>query len=104
MSDTAPTSPQHTFAQAIWSAAGGDPTLLDRLSFQGSGELPSFFAVSDLAAASIGAAALAIAELVAAGGGAAVPAVSVDRRLASGWYSESIRPIGWELPPPWDPI
>jgi hypothetical protein len=92
------------FANAIWLGAGGDLALLDRVSFHGAGELPSIFAVSDLAAASIGAAALAVAELIAAGERTEVPPVEVDRRLASVWYGETIRPIGWELPPPWDPI
>jgi len=30
--------------------------------------------------------------------------VSVDRRLASFWFSSSIRPTGWQVPPLWDPV
>jgi crotonobetainyl-CoA:carnitine CoA-transferase CaiB-like acyl-CoA transferase len=97
-------SSTHDFAHAIWSGAGGNPAMLDRVSFHGDRELPSIFAVSGLAAASVGAAALAVAELIAAGERAEAPEVDVDHRLASVWYGESIRPIGWELPPPWDPI
>lgn len=75
----------------------------DRVTVAGHGELPSVFAVSDLAAGSTGAAAAAIAALIAAGG-AGRPAVTVDRRLASFWFETSLRPIGWETPPAWDPI
>src|SRR5262249_10894292 len=32
------------------------------------------------------------------------PSLTVDRRLASFWFGLSIRPIGWSLPAPWDPI
>ncbi|MEO9901686.1 CoA transferase [Nisaea sp.] len=69
----------------------------------GSGTLPSAYAVTDLAAASIAAAGEAIAELIAARHDAA-PAVDVDRRLASFWYKSSLRPDGWELPAPWDSV
>jgi hypothetical protein len=44
-------------------------------------------------------AALAVADFV----GEASP-VTVDRRLASGWFGFSIRPQGWSPAPPWDPI
>jgi crotonobetainyl-CoA:carnitine CoA-transferase CaiB-like acyl-CoA transferase len=59
--------------------------------------------VTDLAAASIAAAGLAISELIARAGGVA-PSVAVDRRLASFWFGTSLRPQGWAPPPPWDPI
>jgi len=75
----------------------------DAVRLEGEGALPSYYAVSDLAAASVGAAALALREvIVALGGGAA--AVRVDRRLASLWFGWSIHPIGWERPPPWDAV
>jgi hypothetical protein len=73
------------------------------VSFTGSGDLPSVFAVSDLAAGAIAAAGLAVAELVAARGSSA-PKVRVDRRLASFWFQTTLRPDGWSIPPPWDPI
>jgi CoA-transferase family III len=89
----------------IWAALGGDVAKVAGLDFTGTGDLPSVFAVSELAAASVGAAALAAAELIAAGnGGGPPPKVSVDRRLSSMWFSSSIRPQGWKSPPPWDPI
>ena len=68
-----------------------------------AGALPSTFAVTDLAAASIGAAGQAVAQLIEQQTGR-LPSVSVDRRLASLWFSSSIRPVGWQVPPLWDPV
>ncbi len=87
----------------IWRALGGAPRSIDKINFVGEGDLPSIFAVSDLAAASIGAAALAADELIGARH-REVPAVTVDRRLASMWFGWSIRPQGWKLPPVWDAL
>ncbi len=67
------------------------------------GSLPSVFAVSDLAQASVGAAAASLARWVALDGGAK-PASTVDRDLASAWFAFSIRPMGWELPAVWDAV
>ncbi|WP_236203093.1 CoA transferase [Pseudomonas protegens] len=69
----------------------------------GQGALPSAFAVTDLASASIAAAGQAVAELLYSQT-ERLPEVSVDRRLASFWFASSIRPQGWSLPSPWDPI
>ncbi|TGD98620.1 CoA transferase [Methylobacterium nonmethylotrophicum] len=69
----------------------------------GTGALPSIFPVSDLAAASVAAAGLALAELVEARFGKR-PGVAVDRRLAGQWFARSLAPQGWEPPPPWDPV
>ena len=85
----------------IWSALGGAPGWLEMAAVQGVGDLPAVFAVSDLAAASVGAAALAVAELVAVRHGSR-PQTAVDRRLASLWFSNSIQPQGWGTPPAWD--
>ncbi|MGY2436832.1 CoA transferase, partial [Escherichia coli] len=65
--------------------------------------LPSTFAVTELACASIGAAGQAIARLLEQHTGR-LPLVSVDPRLASFWFSSSLRPLGWSVPPLWDPI
>ncbi|MEM7319627.1 MAG: CoA transferase, partial [Pseudomonadota bacterium] len=65
---------------------------------------PSCFAVTDLAVASMGAAGAAAADLIEALNLGARPQVSIDRRLASLWFSRSIAPKGWELPPIWDAI
>ncbi|PQZ88054.1 MULTISPECIES: CoA transferase [Pseudomonas] len=71
--------------------------------FTEAGALPSTFAVTDLASASIGAAGQAVAQLILQQTGR-LPMVSVDRRLASFWFSSSIRPVGWQMPPLWDPV
>lgn len=89
------------FLRAIWVAVGGDERLLSRVEFAGEGGLPSAFAVSDLAAGSIGAAALALAELIAMEAPRR-PAVRIDRRLASFWFATSLKPEGWSPPPTWD--
>ncbi|WP_411565687.1 CoA transferase [Pseudomonas orientalis] len=73
------------------------------LTLNEPGALPSAFAVTDLAAVSIGVAGQAVAELIQQLSGR-LPGVSVDRRLASFWFSSSIRPLGWQVPPLWDPI
>lgn len=86
-----------------WEALQLPAASLTRLSIVGYGALPSAFAVTEFAAGSVGAAALALSELIAAGTGTA-PFVRVDRRLASLWFGSSIQPIGWEVPPPWDAI
>jgi len=73
------------------------------IPFTASGALPSAFAVTDLACASIAAAGQAVSELLQQQTGR-LPAVEVDRRLASFWFATSLRPIGWDIPPLWDPI
>ena len=96
--------------KAIWLAAQGNEHLLNHVAFKGAGELPSVFAVTDLAAASMGAAGLALSSLintmdsVRAGGAPptnstdSIKTVTVDRRLASFWFAYSLRPIGWTPP------
>ena len=86
-------------ARHAWASLGGEPSALDALSFSGgSAAFASGFAVDGLAAGSVAAAGLALADLVAAAGGTR-PAVSVDRRLAALWFDTAILPRGWTLPP-----
>jgi crotonobetainyl-CoA:carnitine CoA-transferase CaiB-like acyl-CoA transferase len=94
---------QDGFLRNIWMSLGGDAGWLSSVAFSVDGDLPAAFAVSDLAAASSAAAGLAVAELISARGGGR-PAVHLDRRLASFWCLATMRPLGWEVPPPWDPI
>jgi len=91
------------FLREIWLAAKGESVFLEQVSLSGEGSLPSIFAVTDLATGAIGAAGLAVAELVQASGGAAQE-VAADRRLASFWFGTSLRPQGWEAPPLWDAV
>lgn len=90
-------------ARTVWTAIGGNASAADSVGFTAAGGLPSVFAVTDFASATVAVAALAVAELLGLRSGAAVP-VSVDRRLASIWFGTSLRPIGWRPPAPWDPI
>lgn len=74
-----------------------------KIPFTSRGALPSAFAVTDLACASIAAAGQAVSELLLQHT-SRLPGVEVDRRLASFWFATSIRPLGWSVPPLWDPI
>jgi CoA-transferase family III len=73
----------------------------ERVRTTGEEDLPSCFPVTDLATASIGAAGLALADLLADSGDMLGPVI-VDRHLASAWFAYSLSPQGWSLPAPWD--
>jgi len=73
------------------------------IAIEGTGSLPSAFAATDLAVASVGTAGLALADLLEAMN-AGARQIAVDRRLASFWFASSLRPKGWTPPSPWDPI
>jgi crotonobetainyl-CoA:carnitine CoA-transferase CaiB-like acyl-CoA transferase len=89
--------------QAVSSALKLPSNAADAVRFAGVGDLPSVYATTDLAAASVGAAALAIGQLIEAQGSARAN-VQVDRRLASLWFGWSLHPVGWERPPLWDAV
>jgi len=102
------TSPNHcvsmrTFLSEIWGSLGGDAHLVSFVHEINQGDLPSAFAVSALASASIASAGLAMAELLSTVLGQMFE-VQVDRRLSSFWFSSSLKPEGWMLPPAWDSI
>lgn len=61
-------------------------------------ELPSCFAVTDLAVASLRSAAVELAALKNAG------MVEIDRRLTALWFDMTLRPKDWKLPSAWDAI
>lgn len=90
----------------IFGTFVGTNLLLNNLNIVGEEHLPAWYKVTDLAAESIAAAGLMLQqrldgpELL----GQITTIVTVDRRLASLWFSKSIRPMGWELPPAWDSI
>lgn len=63
------------------------------------GALPSCFAVSDIAAASIALVAGTLQRLISSN---ATP--EVDRRLASQWFQMSLRPLNRPAPALWDPF
>lgn len=90
----------------IWPALGGDARLAQDVAFPGTPALPSRFEVSALAAATIGAATLAAAELWARRRGKPVRAVAVDRRAADAAFvcERLFAPQGWALPSAHDPL
>lgn len=98
MSDTI----AHAMLAEILTALDLADDAASRVKFTSLDRLPSCFPVSELAVASIGAAAVAVSELV--GLILATPPVCVDYRSASLWFGWSIRPQGWEMPAPWDSI
>ena len=71
------------------------------INVTGVGDMPSAYAVTDLAAASIGAAGAAVAAYIDP---AAPESVNVDRRLASFWFQTTVHPRGWSLPETWDSV
>ncbi|MGP3637355.1 CoA transferase [Streptomyces sp. 24-1644] len=80
-----------SFLSQIWDSLQGDDKALERVRFEGQGALRSPFAVTDLAAASFAAAALALSDLIATADGGK-PHIQVDRILASGWFDLPIGP------------
>lgn len=102
-SKAAESDPIAYYLREIWRAVDGNPAHLAHLTVTGSGSLPSVFPVTELAAAAVGAAGLALAQLREAVSGA-LPPVSVDRRLASLWFGTSLRPQGWQVAPQWDAV
>lgn len=86
----------------ILDALGIPRDAASRVAFTDDDRYPSCFPVSELAIASIGAAATAMSELV--GLRATAPPVSVSSRLASLWFGWSIKPQGWNMPNAWDAI
>jgi hypothetical protein len=86
-----------------WSAIGGNKTAVNSIVFVGDGGLPSVYPVTDFASAVTATTALAVLELLERRTGTA-HAARVDRRLVSLWFGLSIHPLGWRLPPVWDPL
>jgi len=82
---------EHEIVAALGSAMS-PPVALRELS---PATLPSWFAVSDLAVASIGAAACELADLLRA------DHVDVDRRRAVMWFARTLGPREWTSPDPW---
>lgn len=85
----------------IFSSLGIDQSfeLVNEAHFQ------SCFSVSKLAASAVGAVGCALSELIETVSlSPSFPSVTVDQTLASLWFSQSIQPIGWEMPPVWDSI
>ncbi|NYE25010.1 CoA transferase [Pigmentiphaga litoralis] len=100
-------APFDHFLSQLWTGAGGDAAWLAKVQATGDQRMPSAFHATDFAAAAVGTAGLALAEWQAARSGRSMDAassVTVDRRLASLWFTVSVDPIGWDLPPSWDAV
>lgn len=88
------------------SAVGAqpEPKAISVAAIEPGAALPSAFAVTDLAAASMANAAAAARRVAALHGGDIDAAITIDPRLASLWFGTTIAPVDWELPPIWDSI
>jgi CoA transferase family III len=91
----------------VWETVDGPADLISGVQMQGpTMVLPSVFDVTGAAAAMVGAATLAAAEVLAVRSGAAVRPVTIDRRCASAAFQAEVlfTPIGWRRQRGWDPI
>jgi hypothetical protein len=86
----------------MWQAVAGSAGK-PGVRFSGDGAVPSAFAATEFAAASIATAGCAVARLVEVSTSCPRDLI-VDRELASAWFARSLRPVGWELEPIWDPL
>ena len=87
----------------LYAQLTGVESLPAALSVTGEGNLPAYYPVTPLIAASVAVAAQALSHLLSLQHGSA-DAVTVDRRLASLWCKSSLKPDGWALPPAWDSL
>jgi crotonobetainyl-CoA:carnitine CoA-transferase CaiB-like acyl-CoA transferase len=86
--------------EELWRLAQGDPEALNRLTISGDErQLPSVYRVSDLAAASVGASALAAAECFRHRTGRQQDVHIYTRRAAIAFRSERYLRIGADNPP-----
>jgi len=93
--------------RALWAALGDTARPLPETRISGPvGGLPSVHHVSTMATALVAVATAAAAELHAARSGEALRAVEIERRHAGAAFRSErlVTPLGWELPPVWDPI
>ena len=87
-----------TLLSQIEDALGPSNPAAPRVIETGVADLPSCFAVTDLAVSTMRTAATQLAALTGA------REIVVDRRLASLWFDMTLRPQGWLLPDAWDSI
>jgi crotonobetainyl-CoA:carnitine CoA-transferase CaiB-like acyl-CoA transferase len=87
------------FRAALSLPGAGD----GRVRISGPATLRSAYPVSELASASVWAAAAALAALTDALGFPPADAV-VSRPLADAWFGLAVAGVGWAPPPPWDEV
>lgn len=99
---------RHPVLESLWASLDGAPELLDVVDVAGPARvLPSVYEVTGFAAAAVACANLAAAELLMQRrGGRTVRRVRVDTRAAAAAFAGErlFTPVGWDLPPVWDPI
>ncbi|WP_322999029.1 CoA transferase [Castellaniella sp.] len=87
-------SAPHFFLHAFLTALD-EPWAAGRIRIEGRGAWAARYPVTDLACASIGAAAMLLARWVDPDH---PPLVQLDRPLASWWFGTSLQPLGWVVP------
>ncbi len=87
-----------TFISEIENALGANSQPFLLVKEVNQAELPSCFAVTDLAVASLRSASVELAALTNA------REIQIDRRLTALWFDMTLRPQGWTLPAAWDAI
>lgn len=87
----------NTIYSRLWQAFSSHPA--PEVEFTQTGALPSCFAVTDFASASIAVAGGQLAQL----SGSPSP-IRVDRRLASYWFNHSLYPVNRPPQSLWDPL
>ncbi|MBX2880381.1 MAG: CoA transferase [Granulosicoccus sp.] len=92
---------------AVQSAANNQPSQDEAnasgFTFTGTGALPSCYAVTELATASLAASGGELARYLKATGRDGGDVI-VDQRLSSLWFGFSTRAVGWDFPSIWDAI
>lgn len=91
----------------MWAHLGGEPELLGPVAVEGSDDmLPYAFDVIGFATDTAALASLAIAELWSVRTSRPVPEVAIERRKTAGSFKSEalLTPVGWDLPPVWDPV
>ena len=97
----------HDLLLDLWNDLEGPHDLIEEVTLTGpEAVLPSIFDVTGFATATVGAAALAVAELGRVRAGGSLAPVTVERLAASASFrfEALLRAEGWELPPIWDPV
>ncbi len=85
-------------AAALDEVAVATPARAARVEVTGARHLAHAYDVSGLAVASVAAAARELAVLIGA------REVAISRPLTERWFDMTVRPQGWTIPDPWDPI
>ena len=101
-SETRVKAMENTFLNEVLTAFPNVENDIDLscLEISNVAHLPSWFETSELASASIACAGLMTHLHMPR----ASSQIVVDQRLASLWFDMTLKPVDWDIPPPWDPI